>query len=53
MRACQPSPTAASVDPAIMNGFGPKTGRNRCDTPAPIAITTVTGRKARPAWMGV
>lgn len=36
-----------------MKGLGPSTGRNRCDRPAPMAIATVTGRKATPAEIGL
>ncbi|BCL23447.1 hypothetical protein GCM10017668_52900 [Streptomyces tuirus] len=53
MSACQASPVIASAEPTSMKGLGPRTGRNRWDRPAPSAITTVTGRKASPAWIGL
>ncbi len=53
MNVCQPRPITASVEPTTMNGFGPSVGRNRCDSPAPITIATVTGRKATPALIGL
>ncbi len=36
-----------------MNGLGPNFGRSFAVRPAPTAITALTGRKARPAWIGL
>lgn len=49
----QPSPTAARIAPTAMNGLGPHLGSNCEANPAPIAMITLTGRKARPARSGL
>ncbi len=53
MKLSQISPSTVSVEPISMSGRGPSTGRNRWDKPAPAPIATVSGRKARPAWIGL
>ncbi|EST34247.1 hypothetical protein M878_10855 [Streptomyces roseochromogenus subsp. oscitans DS 12.976] len=47
MKVRQTSPVTTSPVPAVVNGHGPNVGRKRWDRPAPTAIATATGRKAR------